>query len=128
MSHATPWTTACQAPLSRTIYQSLLKLMSVESVMTSNHLILCCRLLLTSIFPGISVFSFESDLCIMWPKYWSFNFNISPSSEYSVLVSFRIDWFDFVVQGILKSIFQHHSLKASILFSAQPSLWSHICT
>ena len=104
-------------------------LMSVESVMLSNHLILCCcLLLLTSIFPGINVFSNESDLCIMWPKYW--HLNISPSNEYSGLVSFRIDWFDLVVQGILKSILQHHSLKASILFGAQPSLWSnsHICT
>ena len=99
------WTTACQAPLSITNYQSLLKLMSIESVMPSNHHILCRPLLLLpSIFPSIRVFSNESVLCIRWPKYWSFYFSISPSNEYSGLISFRIDWFDFLaVQGTLES-------------------------
>ena len=119
LSHsATPWTTACQAFLSYTISQNLLKLMSVESVMPSNHLILCCPLLLLpSIFPSIRVFSSESVLHIRWPKYWSFIFNISPSNEYSGLISFRMDWFDLLaVQGTLKSLLQHHSSKASILW------------
>ena len=113
----TPWTTAHQAPLSIINSQSLLKLMSILSVMPSNHLILCCaHLLLTSIFPSIRVFSNESVLCIMWPKYWSLSFNISPSNEYSGLISFRIDWFDLLAgQGTLKSLLQHHSSKASIL-------------
>jgi len=118
---ATPWTAACQASLSITNARSLLKLMSIESVMPSNHLILCCPLLLLpSVFPSISVFSNESVLRIRWPKYWSFSFSISPSNEYSRLISFRIDWLDlFAVQGTLKSLFQHHSLKASVLwFSA----------
>ena len=118
---ATPWTAACQASLSITNAQSLLKLMSIESVMPSNHLILCCPLLLLpSVFPSIRVFSNESVLRIRWPKYWSFSFSISPSNEYSRLISFRIDWLDlFAVQGALKSLFQHHSLKASVLwFSA----------
>ena len=99
------------------ISQSLLKLMSVESVMLSNHLILCHPLLLLpSIFPSIRVVSNESALCIRWPKYWSFSFGISPSIEYSGLISFRIDWFDLLaVQGILKSLLQHHSSEASIL-------------
>ena len=111
---ATPWTAARQASLSFTISWSLLKLMSIELVMLSNHLILCRPLLLLpSIFPNIRVFSNESALCIQWPKYWSFS--ISPSSEYSGLISFRIDWLDLVVQGTLKSLLQHHSLKASIL-------------
>ena len=93
----TPWTAACQASLSFTISQSLLKLMSVESVMLSNHLILCCLLLfLPSIFPRIRVFSSESVLCIKWPKYWSFSFSVSPSNEYSRLISFRTDWFDLL--------------------------------
>ena len=98
---ATPWTAAHQASLSITISQSLLKLMPIESVMPTNHLILCCPLLLLpSIFPGIRVFSSELTLCIRWPKYWSFNFSVSPSNEYSGLISFRIDWFDFLaVQG-----------------------------
>ena len=106
-----------QASLSITNSWSLLKLMSIESVMPSNHLILCCPLLLLpSIFPNIRVFSSESVLQIRWPKYWSFNFSISPSNEYSGLISFRIDWFDhLVVQGILKSLLQHHSSKASVL-------------
>ena len=114
---ATPWTVACQASLSITNSQSLLKLMSIESVMPSNHRILCCPLiLLPSIFPSIRVFSNELALCIRWPKYWSFNFSISPSNEYSGLISFRIDLFDLLAaQGTLKSLLQHHSSKASIL-------------
>ena len=112
-----PWTAAHQAPLSFTISQSLLKLMSIESVMPSNHLILCHRLLLLpSIFPSIRIFSNESALCIRWPKYWSFSFSISPFNEYSRLISFRTGWFDLhAVQGILKSLLQHHSSKAPIL-------------
>ena len=111
----TPWTAACQASLSITNSWSLLKLMYMESVMPSNHLILCRPLLLTSTFPRIRIFSSESIICIRWPKYWSFSFSIRPSSEYSRLISFRIDWFDaFAVQGTLKSL-QHHSSKASIL-------------
>ena len=104
---ATPWTAACQASLSITKSQSLLKLTSIESVMPSNHLILCHPLLLPpSIFPNIQVFSNESALCIRWPKYWSFSFSISPSNEYSGLISFRMDWLDlFAVQGTLKSLF-----------------------
>ena len=99
------------------IYQSLLKFMSTESVMLSNHLILCCPvLLLPSVFPSIRVFSSELALCIRGPKYWSFSLSISPSNEYSGLISFRIDWFDLLeVQNILKSLLQHHSLKTSIL-------------
>ena len=110
---ATPWTIACQASLSFTISWSLLKLMSIESVMPSNLLILCHPLLLLpSIFPSIRVFSNES-VCIRWPKYWSFNFSISPSSEYLWLIFFNIDWFDLlIVQGTLKSLLQHHSSKA----------------
>ena len=113
---ATPWTAACQASLSITNSQSLLKLMSIQLVMPSNHLILCRPLLLPpSIFPSIRIFSSESVLHIRWPKYWSFSFSISPSNEYSRLISFRMDWLDlFAVQGTLKSLFQHHSLKASI--------------
>ena len=114
----TPWTAACQASLSITNSQSLLKLMSIESVMPSNHLILCRPLLLPpSIFPSIGVFSNESVLCIRWwPKYWSFSFSISPFNEYSGLISFRIDWFDLLaVQGILKSLLEHHSSKASVM-------------
>ena len=120
----TPWTAAHQASLSITISQSLLKLMSIESVMPSNHLILChLLLLLPSVFPSIRVFSSESVLCIRWPKYWSFSLSINPSSGYFGLISFRIDWFDLLaVQGTLKSLLQHHSSKASIL-GAQPSLW-----
>ena len=114
---ATPWTAARQASLSITNSQSLLKLMSIESLMPSNHLILCCpHLRLPSIFPSIRVFSNESVLCIRWPKYWSFSFSISPSSEYSGLISFRMDWLDLLaVQGTLKSLLQHQSSKASIL-------------
>jgi len=111
-----PWTAAHQAPLSFTICWSLLKLMSIESVMPSNHLILCHPLLLPSIFASIRVFSPESVLPIRWPKYWSFSFSISPSSEYSGLISFRIDLFDLLgVQGTPKSPLQHYSSKASIL-------------
>ena len=114
---ATPWTAAHQASLSVTNSQSLPKLMSIESVMPSNHLILCHPLLLLpSIFPSSRVFSNESALCIRWSKYWSFSFNINPSNEYSELISFKMDWFDLlVVQGTFKSLPQHHSLKASIL-------------
>ena len=125
---ATPWTAAHQASLSFSISQSLLKLMSIELVMPSNHLILCYPLLLLSpIPPSIRVFSNESALHIKWPKYWSFSFSISPSNEYSGLISFRIDWLDLlVVQGTLKSLLQCHSSEVSILWcSAQPSSWSN---
>ena len=117
---ATPWTAAHQASLSITNSWSLLKLMSIVLVMPSDHLILCCILLLpSSIFPRIKVFSNELTIHIRWPKYWSFSFSISPSNEYSGLISFRIDWFDLLaVQGILKSLLQHHSSKASILLSS----------
>ena len=114
---ATPWTAACQASLSISNSRSLLKLMSIESVMPSNHLILCHPLLLPpAIFPSIRVFSSESALHIRWPKYWSFSFNISPFNEYSGLISFRMDELDLLaVQGTLKSLLQHHRSKASIL-------------
>ena len=110
------WTTACHASLSITNSQNLLKLMSIELVMPSNYLILCCPLLfLPSIFPSIRVFSNESALYIRWTKYWSFSFNISPSNEHPGLISFRMDWLDLLaVQGTLKSLLQHHSSKASI--------------
>ena len=113
----TPWNAAHQASLSITNSQSLLKLMSIESVVPSNHLILCCPILLPpSIFPSIRVFAYKSVLCITWPKYWSLSFNLSPSNEYSWLISFRMDWLDLLaVQGTLKSLLQHHSSKASIL-------------
>ena len=113
----TPWTAAHQVSLSITNSWGLLKLVSIESVMPSNHLILCHPfLLLSSIFPSITVFSIESALCIRWPKYWSFSFSISPSNEYSVLISFRFDCFDLLAtQGTLKSLLHHHSSKASIL-------------
>ena len=115
---ATPWTAARQAFLSITNSWSLVKLMSIKSVMPSNHLILCHPLLLLlSIFPSIKVFSNESALYIRWPKYWSFSFSISPSNEYSGLISFRMDRLDLLaVQGTLKSLLQHHSLKASIFW------------
>ena len=128
----TPWTAALQASLSFTISQSVLKLRSTESVMPSTHLILCCRLLLLpSIFP-IRVFSNESAHHIRWSKYWSFSFSISPYSEYSGLISFRMDWFDLLgVQGTLKSLFHHHNLKAipwhSAFFMVQLLHW-YICT
>ena len=113
----TPWTAACQASLSITNSWSLLKFMSIESVIPSNHLILCHPLLLLpSVFPSIRVFSNESVLRIRWPKYWSFSFSISPSNEYSGLISFRMGWMDLLaVQGTLKSLPQYHSSKASIL-------------
>ena len=114
----TLWPVACQASLSITNFQSLLKLMCIKSVMPSNYLILCRLLFLpSSIFPSIRVFSSELVLCIRWPKYWSFSLSLSPSNEYSGLISFQIDWLDLlVVQGILKSLFQHHSSKASVLW------------
>ena len=114
---ATPWTEAIQASLSITNSGSVPKLMSIESLMPSSHLILCCSLLLLpSIFPSIRVFSNESPLHIRWPKYWSFSFTISPSNEHSGLISFRKDWLDFLaVQGTLQSLLQHHSSKSSIL-------------
>ena len=116
----TPWPAARQASLSFIISQSLFKLMSTESVMPSNHLILCCPLLLPSILPSIRVFSSESALCIKWPKYWSFSVTISPSN-----VSFRIYWFDLLaVQGTLKSLLQTTGQKHQF-FTAQPSLWSN---
>ena len=110
----TPWDAACQASLAFTVSQSLLKLMSIESVMLSNNLSLCHPLLLLpSIFPIIKVFSIESALCIKWPKYWSFSFNISPSNEYSGLISFRTDLFDLLA---VKSLLQHHNSKALTLW------------
>ena len=123
---ATPWTVARQASLSITNSQSLLKLMSTESVMPPNHLILCHPLLLLPlIFPRIRVFSNESALRIRWPNYWSFSFSISPSNEHPGLISFRMDWLDLLaVQGTLKSLLQHHSSKYQF-FSAQLSLWSN---
>ena len=115
---ATPWTAARQASLFFTISWSLLKLMSIESGMPSNDLLLCCPLLLLrSIFPSIKIFSNEMALRIRWPKYWSFSFSINPSNECSGLISFRTDWFDLLaVHGTLKSLLQHHSSKASILW------------
>ena len=115
----TPWTASCQASLSISNSQSLLKLVSIESVMPSNYLILCRPLLPPSIFPSIRVFSNDSTLHIRWPKYWSFSFSISPSNEYSGLISFRMDCLDLLaVQETLKSLLQHHSSKASILWSS----------
>ena len=119
----TPRIAARQAALSSTISQSLLKFMSIESVMLSNYLILCCPvLLLPSIFPSIRVFSSESPYHIRWPKYWSFSFSISSSKEYSGLISFRIDWFDLLaVQETLRSLLQYHNLRASAFFTVQLS-------
>ena len=125
------WTAPHQASMSFTISQSLLKFMSIESIMPSNHLILCRPLLLPSIFPSIKAFSSVSVLHIRWPRYWSFSFSISPSNEYLGLISLRIDWFDLLaVQGTLKSLLQHHSSKKHQVFDVQPSLWfnSHIHT
>ena len=126
---ATPWTAACQASPSFIMSQNLLKLMFIDSVILSNHLIRCHPLLLLpSIFPSFRVFSNDSALHIRWPKYWSFSFSISPSNKYSGLISFRIDWFDFLaVQGTFKSLLQHYNSKTSILqcstfFMVQPSL------
>ena len=123
-----PWTAACQASLSFTTSWSLFKLMSIQLVMPSNHLILCRPpLLLPSIFPSI-IFSNESALRIRWPKYWSFSFRISPSSEHSGLISFRMDWLDLLaVQGTLKSLLQHHSSKASILWSSVFCMFQFRC-
>ena len=123
---ATPWVAARQASLSITNSRSLLKLMSMESVMPSSHLIQCCPLLvLPPIPPSIRVFSNESTLCMRWPKYWSFSFSISPSNEHPGLISFRMDWLDLLaVQETLKSLLQHHSSKASI-FGAQLSSQSN---
>ena len=131
---ATPWTMARQSSLSITNSQSLLKLMSIESVMPSNYLILCHPLLLPSIFPSIKVFSNESVLHIRWPMYWSFSFSISPSNEHPGLISFRMDWLDLLaVQGTLSSLLQHHSSKTSIhwhsaFFTVQlshPYMWMY---
>ena len=124
----TPWTATHQAHLSSTISWTLL-FMSIELGMLSNHLILCCPLpLLLSIFPSIRVFSSELGLHFRWPKYWSFIFSISPSKEYSGLILFRLDWFDLLaVQGTLKSLFQHHNLKASILEVGENQLLLHLC-
>ena len=127
---AAPWTAACQDSMSITNSQSLLKLMSIESMMPSNHLILYGPLLLPLIFPSIRVFSKKSVLRIRWPKYWSFSFSISPSNAYSGLISFRMDWLDLLaVRGTLKSLLQHHIQKHQF-FGAQLSLWSnsHMCT
>ena len=119
---ATAWTAACQASLSFTISQILLRLMAIESVMPSNHLILYRPLLLPSIFPSIRVFSNESALRIRWPRYWSFSFSISPSSKYSGLISFRVDWFDLpAVQGTLNST----TVQTNQFFGAKPPLWSN---
>ena len=120
LSFVTPWTAACQGSVSFTIPWSLLRFMSIELLMLSNHLILCCPLFLRpSIFPSIRVFFSESAFGIRWPKYWSFNFSISPSNEYSGLISFRIDWFDLLTdQGSLKSLLQHLDSKTSVWCSA----------
>ena len=127
----TPWTAAHQTFLSITNSWSLLKLMPIESVMPSNHLILCCPLLLSpSIFTSIRVFSCESELHIRWPKYWSLSFSISPSNEYSGLISFRMDWLDLLaIQETLKSLLQHHSSKALILYCSAFFVFqlSHTC-
>ena len=122
----TPWTVACQASLTFTISQGLLKLMSSQSVVPSNHLILCCPLLLLpSIIPSVRVSSSESALGIRWPKYWSFSFSIISSNKYSGLISFRIDWFDLLaVQGTLKYL-SNSTVQKHRFFSAQPSLWSN---
>ena len=119
----TPLTTVRQASLSITNFRSLLKFMSIESVMPANHLILCHPLLLPSIFPSIRAFSNESALRIRWPKYWSFSFNFSPPNEHPWLISFRMDWLDFLaVQGTVKSLLQYHSSKASILWRSALSV------
>jgi len=122
-----PWTAACQASLT-TNSQSFFKLMFIESVIPSNHLNLCHPLLLLpSIFPSIRVFSNESALCIRWPKYWSFSFNISPSNEYPGLISFRMDWLDLLaVQGTLKSLLQHHSSKHQYVLRLKNSFFTFL--
>ena len=119
---AAPWTVARQASLSITNSRSLLKLMSIELVMPSNHLIFCCPLLLPWIFPIIRVFSSESVLHIRWPKYWSFSFSISPSNEYSGLISFRIDWFDLLADQGLSRVFSNTTVQKHHFFGAQPSV------
>ena len=127
----TPWTAACKASLSFTISRGMLKLMSTESVMTSNHLAFCCLLiLLPSIFPSIRVFSNELALHLQWPKYCSLSFSISPSNEYSGLISFRMDWLDLLaVPGTLKSLLQHHSSKVKTYFLPKwDCSWRNICT
>ena len=122
----TPWTAACQASLSMTNSQSLLKLMSIKSVMPSNHLILCRPLLLpSSIFPSIRGFSYESVLHIRWPKYWSFSFRISPLNEYSGLISFMMDWLDLLQSKGLSRVFSNTTVQKHQFFSAQLSLWSN---
>ena len=117
-SPAALWTAACQTPQSLSVSQSLLRFMATELVTPSNHLILCYSLLLLpSIFPSVRVFSSESALCIRWPEYWSFSFSIGPFNEYSRLISFKMDWLELLaIQGALKSLLQHHNLKASILW------------
>ena len=128
---ATPWTAACQASLSIANSWNLLRLMSIKSVMPSNHLILCCPLLLLpSIFPSIRVFSNELALCITWPKYWSFSSSISPSNEYSGLISVKIDWFESLLSKELSRVFFSTTVQKYQFFRAQPSLRSnsHICT
>ena len=125
---ATPWTAACLAPLSSTISQSLLKFMSIESVMLSNYLILCCPLLLLpSIFAKIWVFYNESALHIRWPKYWNFSFSTSPSNEYSGLICFRIDWLDLLAVQGLSRVFSSTTVQKHQFFGAWPSLWSNSC-
>ena len=127
----TPWTAAYQASLSFTAFQSLLKIMSIELVIPSSHLILCrCLLLLSSVFPNIRVFSNVSALCIRWPKYWSFSFSISPSNEYSGLISLRINWFDLLAVRELSRVFSSTTVQKHQFFGTQPFLWStsHIYT
>ena len=122
----TPWTAAHQVSLSPTVFQSLLKFMSTESVMLSNHLILCHTLLrLSSVFPRIRVFSSESALCIRWPKYWSISFSISPSKEYSGLIFFSIDWLDLLAVQGLSRVFSSTTVRKHQFLGAQPSLWSN---
>ena len=121
----TPWTAACQVSLSITNLQSLHKLMSMESVMPSNHLIICCPLLLPSIFPNIRVFSNELVLCIRWQKYWSFSFSISSSNEYSGLISFRMNWLDLLAVRGLSRIFSNTTVQKHQLFGTQLSLYSN---
>ena len=128
---ANPWSATCQSSLSFTIFWSLLKLTSIESMMPSNHLIHCHpSLLLPSVFPSIRVFSNESALHITWPKYWSFSFSISSSNEYSGLTSFRIYWFDLLAAKGLSRVFSSTTIQKHLFFGAQPSLWSssYICT
>ena len=122
----TPWSEACQPSLSITNTQSLPKLMSIESVMPSNHLILChTRLLLPSVFPGIRVFSNETVLCIRWPQYWIFSFNISPSNEHSGLISFRMDWMDLLASKGLSRVFYNTTVQRHQFFGTQLSLYSN---